>query len=408
MPHRRAHSSQSVDLVRTALEDLQKLVTQLVEDRVGRVECRGIDLVRVLGIDLKLAWKIGRIRKASGPFECVRYLPGPKGVRVVCDAAARAGAPPELVQSLRDSFAAVKKTGLAWAGDSRAFELLSAGLASRGDPRADLEHRKDLFLAGSYVWGIRANTLLRLDVLHPASDGATIETITVRGYQDVERLRADAPWNLEVPFCVDDAATHAMSVSFEPLDADDKGRGAPFFMKRFCSPDMPKFETPKVDRIPRAVELPVGAVGIECRFTIFHGAIVRGAMPAHRTPDNAVACLMHKIQTPCERVVFDTWVHKDLAAEDWVPTGSMFSVLDGWRGQFSHQDRDRLPIAYEIREVESGKRGVLLEGFELMPELVGSTFARVGWDSREFRHFRTEVLYPPVPSTMTFDIALPE
>ena len=126
----------------------------------------------------------------------------------------------------------------------------------------------------------------------------------------------------------------------------------------------------------------------------------------YRTPENEFASLMMKIQTPCERIVFDVLLHKDLIIGDFPPTGSMFSVLDGWRGQFSHQNRDRIPIDYEIKEVKSGKRAVGYEGFGRMEELHDSTLARGGWDRKVFRHFRAEIAYPPVPSTMTIDIPL--
>ena len=126
----------------------------------------------------------------------------------------------------------------------------------------------------------------------------------------------------------------------------------------------------------------------------------------HRTPENEFASLMMKIQTPCERIVFDVLLHRDLVVGDVLPTGSMFSVLDGWRGQFSHQNRDRIPIDYEIKEVKHGKRAVGYEGFGRMEELHDSTLARGGWDRKLFRHFRAETAYPPVPSTMTIDIPL--
>lgn len=229
---------------------------------------------------------------------------------------------------------------------------------------------------------------------------------TVRGFVDVERLRADAPWYLEVPFCVDDLASGPMDVRFEPIDLDDRGRGAPFLLKRFCSDGVPTFEAPKRERVPRVVELPIGSVGVECGFTLFHGAVCRGTIPMYRTPENEFASLMMKIQTPCERIVFDVLLHKDLIIGDVLPTGSMFSVLDGWRGQFSHQNRDRIPIDYEIKEVKSGKRAVSYEGFGRMEELHDSTLARGGWDRKVFRHFRAEIAYPPVPSTMTIDIPL--
>ena len=104
----------------------------------------------------------------------------------------------------------------------------------------------------------------------------------------------------------------------------------------------------------------------------------------HRSPGNEVACLMMKVQTPCERLVFDVLLHRDLIIGDIAPTGSMFSVLDGWRGQFSHQNRDRIPIDYEIKEITGGKRAVAHDGFGHMDELVDWTVARGGWNRKLF------------------------
>ena len=406
MPKIDTRSSKSSEAVRLALESLRENVRNILKAQFGAANFRGIDLVSKLSVDLKLAWKITRISKANDPFECVRYLPGQSGWDIFCDAAEKIGTAKALVAAARQSFAKVKDAGLAWGGDARGFELLAAGLARIGDPRVGLEHRKNHFTSGSYVWGIRAKSLIRLDVIHPASDGRNIEMATVRGFVDVERLRADAPWYLEVPFCVDDLASGPMDVRFEPIDLADRGRGAPFLLKRFCSDGVPTFEAPKRERVPRVVELPIGSVGVECGFTLFHGAVCRGTIPMYRTPENEFASLMMKIQTPCERIVFDVLLHKDLIIGDFPPTGSMFSVLDGWRGQFSHQNRDRIPIDYEIKEVKSGKRAVGYEGFGRMEELHDSTLARGGWDRKVFRHFRAEIAYPPVPSTMTIDIPL--
>ncbi len=406
MPKIDTRSSKSSEAVRLALESLRENVRNILKAQFGAANFRGIDLVSKLSVDLKLAWKITRISKANDPFECVRYLPGQSGWDIFCDAAEKIGTAKALVAAARQSFAKVKDAGLAWGGDARGFELLAAGLARIGDPRVGLEHRKNHFTSGSYVWGIRAKSLIRLDVIHPASDGRNIEMATVRGFVDVERLRADAPWYLEVPFCVDDLASGPMDVRFEPIDLADRGPGAPFLLKRFCSDGVPTFEAPKRERVPRVVELPIGSVGVECGFTLFHGAVCRGTIPMHRTPENEFASLMMKIQTPCERIVFDVLLHRDLVVGDVLPTGSMFSVLDGWRGQFSHQNRDRIPIDYEIKEVKHGKRAVGYEGFGRMEELHDSTLARGGWDRKLFRHFRAETAYPPVPSTMTIDIPL--
>lgn len=399
-------STTSVSRVRTALEELHGALRRALGESGCGDPVRGVDLVNKLGVDLKLAWKIARILNSKEPFESVRYLPGPEGLRIFAVALKSCGASEGAIAPLLAAYERVKEVGKLWGGDARAFELMAAGIARQGDPRVDLDQRKALFLSGSYVWGIRAKAILRLDLLHPSRDGANVEMLTARGFHGVERLRMDAPWYLEVPFCVDDAGSGALDVNFEPLDLDDRGSGAPFFWKRFCSRDLPQLRPPQLERVPRVVELPIGAVGVECRFNLVHGAMVRGKMPARRAPGSDVAISMLKVQTPCETAVMDYWVHRDLVHVQWPPTGAMYSVLDGWRGQFSHQNRDRLPIEYEIREIGHGKASLKADGIEVLPELVDAAFARTGWKRQEFRHVRIEIVYPPVPATMTLELPL--
>ncbi|MSR29041.1 MAG: hypothetical protein EXS03_05630 [Phycisphaerales bacterium] len=395
-----------IQQVSDALTTAQDALRRAVGARVEGTGFRGVDIISAFGIDAKLAWKVGRLCRSNDPFGCVRYLPGEKGWTILLNRMVRVGIETAMIDELARTFESVRRCGKAWAGESSAFTLMAAGLVKNPDPRVGLEHRRNHVISGSFVWGIRARSLVRLDILKPNPNSDNQELITIRGFVDVERLRADAPWYLEVPFCVEDDASCALPVRFSPLDSDDRSRVGPFLMKRFCSKSLPRFQTPKIERVPSVVELPVGAVGIEERFTLFHGAMVGGALPKRKSDANKVATLMLKVQTPCECVMFDTVVHRDLARPGWSPIPEVFIVLDGYRGQFSHQNRDRLPIELKPVELSPGRRSYRTDSFDQMAGLIDAAFARTGWDPAEFRHFRTELPYPPVPSALTINIPL--
>ncbi len=394
--------------VRLALDSFRTALHVSVREKLLDSVIRGVDLVNHYGIDLKLAWKVVRILDSSDPFESVRYLPGSAGVRILCDALKSAGTSAARVDALLAAYEKVKSVGTTWAGDSRGFELMAAGLAKQRDPRTDQEHRRAHFLSGSYIWGIRAKSMLRLDIVNASRDGRNAEAFTARGYFDVERLRTDAPWYVEIPNCQDDTASQEMKADYEPIDPAGAVSGVAYLWRRFCSAGMPAMKPPAIQREFKVVELPVGAVGVECRFSLVHGVIFRGELPIRRTADNAVAWLMLKVQTPCERAVHDTWIHRDLIDLGWKPSGAMYSVIDGWRGNYSAQNRDKLPFEYEVRELATGKRGSKVEGIPAAAEMVDAAFARTGWNRRHFVHFRVEAIYPPVPCAMTLRVDLPE
>lgn len=367
---------------------------------------RGIDVTRRLGLDPKLAWKLTRIANARDPFECVRYLPGDRAWEIVGARLRAHGVDAGLIGQLLTLAAEVRVAGRRWAGSPSAFVLMAAGVVAEGDPAASLEHRRNHWQSGSYIWGMRMRTMVRLDVFTPAADGRNMQGVTIRGFVDVERLRPDAPWYLEVPFVADDATTAQMPVRFEPLDATDARAEGPSFMRRYCSKRLPQFARSKKARTPVVMELPVGAVGMEDRFTLFHGARIRGELPMHRTPENQVGSLMQLMHTPTASLVFDLLIHRDIAGHLPTLAPKAFGVIDGWRGQFSVQSRDRIPMPIVCREIGAGRRDRQSNACHELPDIIETAIGYAGCPARDLRHFRTEIAYPPIPSAVVYEFPL--
>jgi hypothetical protein len=403
----------STTSVRDALAALQSAMREALAGVPRLSGTRPVDLVASLGLDLKLAWKLARIAQTSDPFASVRHLPGTAGWRIALEAIRRSGAQQAACDRLAAAFEETVRLGAAWGGDRRAFEMMAAGLAAGSDMRIDVEHRRQLYLGGSYVWGVRARLSLRLDVLGPSAKGKRLDCATVRGVVDLERLRADAPWQLEAPLVLDDKVTKPSTCTAEPIelgtDAGASRRGhakGPFLMQEFCSDPLPECRFITTAGGVPAVELAEGAMGSEGRMTLFHGTILRNVQPAQTSSRHHGIFQLSKQRTPVERAVFDLCVHESLLQQSPQPEAILYSDLFHPAGVRLHAATDRIPAGLEVLSLGSGARRLKLAHYERHSELALSVFERTGWNPAQFHVFRVEAPYPPVPSTLALEMPI--
>jgi hypothetical protein len=412
-----AHASKPTEVgalasVREALHELQSATREVLDAIPGLPGTRPVDLTAGLSIDLKLAWKIARIAQSSDPFECVRHLPGSEGWSIWLDAAARAGAARSSVDGAAAAFERALRSGLAWAGSRQALTDLAAGLAQGGDTRLAIEQRRQLFQAAGHVWGMRAGLAFRIDVAAPSKDGAMIDCATARGFVDLERLRAGAGWRLESPMVIDDSGSKRAISAPERLDSSDRARLPPFLLRDFCSSPLPGLAGVELHDGRRALVLGDGAVGPESRTTIVQGALIRSLQPMRVSPTDHGLFQAFRLRTVAEEQVFDFLIHRDLLAHGAEPEPILYSDL--WRNperRDGHETRDRLPYAVRMEELPQptakgfGGR-TRIRRWPAHAALLEHVMARTGWSPAEFRHVRATVEYPPVPSTLIFELEL--
>lgn len=393
--------------MRERLAELQTAVREALAT-VPRIEgSRPVDLVAALGLDLKLAWKLARIAQSGDPFACVRHLPGNAGWRIALAALAKSGGDRAAIAGANAAFERAVADGVAWAGDRKAFDMMAADLARGSDLRIDVEHRRQLYLGGSYVWGVRAHLMLRTDILRPSPRGKRLDCATIRGFVDVERMRSDAPWLLEAPFVVDDRGTKPVPTRIVPIDPEETGP-APHLLTRFSSDPLPALRPPAVKRPTRTLELTEGGVGAEGRFTVFQGSLLRGVQTVKTSKLHHGIFQLAKHRTPCERSIFDLIVHESLVGEKPHPEAILYSDLNATPSTFLHESKDRIPAGLAVDDLGAGLRRARIDEFPRYGELLVHSFDRLGWNPAEFRVFRVAAPYPPVPSTLAFELPLDE
>jgi len=394
--------------VREALLVLQTTVREAMAGAKQLEGGRPVDLVAAFGLDLKLAWKISRIAQSSDPFAAVRHLPGIAGWKIAMLAMERAGSPAARIAAADAAFEEAVRLGTQWAGDRKAFDMMAAGLAAGSDLRIDVEHRRQLYLGGSYVWGVRARLALRFDVLGPANKKGLLDCATVRGFIDLERLRANAAWQFESPVVYDDRATKILDHRIEPIEptSDELPKGLPL-LRSISSVPVPAFRPTTAPKGVAAFEIPETGVGVEGRFTIFQGSILRSVQPMRRSKQHSGIFQLFKQRTPVERAVFDLLVHESLLQDGHLPEAILYSDLHRTPDS-PHQLKDRLPAGLGVESLGVASRRLKLEGFDDYAKLSAKVFEATQWKPAEFRAFRVAAPYPPVPSTLVLEMELVE
>lgn len=391
--------------VRDTLGRLQSAARDVLAEVPGLAGSRPVDVVAALGIDLKLAWKVSHIAQSGDPFGIVRHLPGAVGWKIWLEAAKAKGAGRGALEKALARFERVQRIGEAWAGHRRNFAALAASVLESGDHRFQIEHRRQLFEGGAYVWGVRAEIALRLDVLAPCGRGRTVDCATARGFINLERLRPDATWRLEPPAVIDDAGACRRVPRLDRLDDDNSDPAPPFVMREFCSTPLPGLRAVSTRKDERYLELEEGPVGLESRTTLMQGAILRGVQPTKVGKRDHGLFQLVKLRTPVTEIIFDLLVHDDLLGADPHPDGVVYSDLHGTSDRrVPYGPRDRIPCVAKVEPLGSGMRKLRLDELPGYGDLVRTVFDRCGWDADRFQAFRLRLAYPPIPSAIVLEL----
>lgn len=388
---------QTAEVIRRLRKSVATLIDSLPLD--GH---RPIDLSDAAGIDMKLAWRIVRLRGENDVFSAARYVPGAAGMKIFLRAARRAGASKDMVAAADDAFERFAKLVETHAGSRKAFDMMLGGYARDDRARADLEHRRSMFEGGSYVWGVQARIMHRLDVLAPSDDPAYYDMATVRGFVDLRRLRANVPWRIGAGYSIDDTGAAHANFTREPLSLPHDaaaGNGVPL-MPEFCSEPLPRCRRVEAPHGVSEYELVEGAVGNTGLLTCVTGELIRRFEPRPPTDlYNEINQLIH-MRTPSELVVFDVLVHKDFFDRPAQPQLLAYSDLFASRIAPQYRACDELPINEAVEPLGRGTSALDDDRIPNYARLIDHVIQRCGWDADDFDACRVQMRYPPTPASL--------
>ena len=357
---------------------------------------RPVELGRQLRLDKTLAWRIARFVEEADPLRAARHIPGDAGVEIVLRAATLQGVDADRVEAVRVADRQLREFVRQHAGDRRSFEAML--LRGRHDPRVESDERRELFRAGSVVWGVRAQAQVLALVLRPsATTDGMLDVLQVGGLVGLERLRADLPWIVRRFRVSDDAERDSQSIRRSPLDAASVTPAGMPLIPRFCSTPLPELRRFQGSDGYAYDELVPGAVGREGLVRCVSGERYEAAVPFRWSEQNTHARYRLIVRTPVRHVLFDLYLHESL--KHWSEATMRIDGLLEDRPRTEMSAGAGTPILAPTGAVRLGTPPrVQSPRYADHGNLVRWAIDHARWGSLDrFRGYRAEFEYPPPP-----------
>ena len=387
-----------------ALVDLKSALSGVVEGCDQLVGTRPIDISRGLRIDMKLAWKIAHLVEGARSFDSARHLPGVAGMGIFLAGATDQGADLADVRRVSESFAAVEKVIARRCGSRRVFLAMVEAILETEDRIPAVVDRKKFFEGSRSVWGLKADLIHRMDVLHPGQFKDLLDCVTIRTLAGTRRIRGGVPLVLPRLQVIDDRGVENRSSLLGPLDEDVRAGEFPI-VRSLCDGPIPSFGIQTREE-GMLFEAPPLDGADPSSFTVVAGEVLRAAQPTRVQGDSHGIFQLMRFRIPASIAIFDVLVHQSLAEPGVEPDAYLASELNDSASVIHNVRRVRLPIGIRHREVEMNEvpaldsKGGIGERLEI---------AMKAADCRreDFRWFRLEAEYPPICSVMAFECEQP-
>jgi hypothetical protein len=386
------------------MTDLRSALTRLISDchQVGGT--RPIDISRGLGIDMKLAWKMSHLAEAARPFDSARHVPGGAGMRIFLDAAGDRGADPDDVKRTEAAFAKLQAMIAEYCGSRKAFETMVSEIQEAEDRPPALADRERLFEGARSVWGLKADLIHRMDILHPCRVEGLMDCVTIRTLAGTRRLRGGVPLVFPRPRVVDDRGMESRSSLRESLDSGLEVNAFPV-VESLCDGPLPTLRPKERDQGIIFEAPPLGGAD-PSSFTVVTGEILRAAQPTRVQGDSHGIYQLMRLRVPAPLAIFDVLIHDSLVDPGVQPDSYLASELHV-SASFIHNVRGvRLPIGIRPREIERTQFPELDSKGGIQARLAIATRA-LDCRREDFRWFRLEVEYPPICSLVAFECEQP-
>jgi len=384
---------------RRSVQSLQAALLELYR-AVGADPARPQDVSRQFKLNKNLTWKVARIIAASDGFEAVPLIPGPGGLEILLAAMGRMEAPTEKLERVRTAAKEFDRMVEVHTGDRTSLELV---LDSAGRNRQTEMSRRLAFRGNSGIWGIQAGVRVTAHFMAPNRDDNTmLDLATLAGLTRIRRLRRIARWPVfQVREYNDDGST-TVRRRRESLEHHEGVSSNLWMVRSLCSGALP--EVHRTQRGDTTIfELGEGPVGRTGECSCFFGFTDTAEVPRYRDASNSVGEFVSSVSIPVEALLFDIFVHRELA-EAMSPTTEMIGSIGG---SVEAAGLLSLPLPETVRDMGLGA-AVDTPLVDRYAEGVEAVFARLGRDPRDFRCLRLLVDYPPMSSRAIIRYELPE
>ncbi|MBY0310910.1 MAG: hypothetical protein K2W85_02455 [Phycisphaerales bacterium] len=388
---------------------LKEAFSPLIQTFAGQ-SMRPAALARSIGIDRTLAARIVRAARSEDATgnETLKESPAPGGLRIIIDAARRAGASEAMLEPTVQATNGFERLILEFPGGRSALEATMAERDGDLRDRNERAAKQAIHRAMSSLVGYQADTVLATTIISPGRDDTSCDVTYVLGKYGVRRLRASSPITVfgfrSTPNVQNLAETQVESI--DGLANPENARA--YLMPDFCSRPLPPlslFQSGSMLLYTLADSVPE----VNHPVSLTAALVARNAGPRHQSGGRTFHFESHVCRLPCKVLLADVLIHDD------VFSGSEPTVSSALQGIGSGERRPDMP-EFQLDRIDLGlpfsPLGVGLGATETSevpryPQLLAQVFARRGLNPERFRGYRLRVQYPVPLVSFTVWIKLP-
>ena len=389
--------------------EANRVVTHIRELFISVVEAvcggapRAHEVADAFGIHRKLGWQIWNVAYDDVPLRAIRFMPSPRGIEVWRKSAEKTGIPSDLLGRLDEASRLFEELARTHAADREMLEMMLDACEPQRDEREEERWRKQAFLGNSYVWGVRAKTYMTTLILHPSIRAGFFDMVRIHGLIGLVRTRPNVRWPFAqaVVYSGDDER-FPLRQPIAPTEAGSQ-TGVPL-MEDFCSKPLPPVQRREGQFGMLEDELLPGPMGQTGESTIITGEVARELASIHKTQPGEDAMFGTGVRTPCETLVYDHLVHRDLFPD----AQRELRVYSELITPVSRDERDLLNVPERIQHLGRGMIRLRTAEVPRYMEMMKYVFEQMSWDPENFELYRVRMRYPPLPTAVMLRHDLPD
>jgi hypothetical protein len=389
------------------LGGLQVALRGLIQSTPGATR-RPADLTRTLGIPAKLAWQVHKLAHAADPLAEASNIPGAAGMHRFLEAAARRGAPVNLVEAVRTAQNRFDQTVAVHAGNRGEFGSIVSGLARDGSEQVDLSHKRAAFRAQGHIFGIQANAQLACFIYRPSNRAPQmLDCATLRGLIGVRRFRPTARWIVARVRYTDDDGVIRRAPPREPIDPAPGPAHEVGLLTKYCSRPLPAMRYIPDGSGFMNVEAEGTSLGNQSAMTCLFGEVFREVFARYRDEHNLVQSSSALVRVPAKVLIEDVLAPAHLFSRQ-APRILVYGDHQRIDQPKPVRESDLLALRESVIYLGRGLSVLATPEVPRYEKMAGYAFDRLGWNPDEFDVYRCRVEYPVMPSTVVTQFDLPE
>ncbi|MHC4380587.1 MAG: hypothetical protein ACYSU1_05805 [Planctomycetota bacterium] len=389
------------------LSALRGALTDLLAS-TGMLHARPQEMSREFQLNKNLAWKIAKLVHQAPSHESLSFLPGVTGFRIFLQAMEAQETSPADLQAAQKAYDAFQEMVDRHASDRTTMQLLLDSLAVQEGDASRLEESRQLaFQGNSGILGIQADVRLASFFVAPNPEQPDLlDSVTLGGLLGLRRFRPNASWVLSRNTGFDDDGTEAPAPKRHALDPSFKGPG-PSLLGDFCSHPVPEVTVRKHGN-RELYELAQGPIGNTGECDVCFGHFCRADLPRYQDEHNQKGEFHLFLSSPVKTLMLDLFLHKDLGAGQAPEALMPLNFNQDLMHLQVRDEQDFLPLPEQPQLLHGSRPSVVTPLIKRYTEMTDMVYERLGWRAEDFRAWRLEIDFPPLPATLIFSFPLEE